>query len=378
MSTPFTPPASALDWQGLRSLLSYPGGTAHQVLLDGKTLLVEQRDRGEDGALSRWTSTETPNGLALEHAAHEPAPALTHLLAVLEALFTFHPGQQQARVSLPAPLAQQALDAGILIAAEVGNIAQRDMLWQRPELWLTQVPPPFPFRYGLTQGRRHPLRRPKPSGLIYQRFIPWLGKTFSFRALEIERDLPRFNRWMNDPEVAKVWSEEGDLDKHRHYLEELAANPHIHAMICCLDDEPFGYFEAYWAKENRISPFCDADDYDRGWHVLIGEPAWRGKAYATAWLTSISHYLFLSDPRTRRIVGEPRIDHVQQIRNLDRSGYAKLKEFDFPHKRAQLVVMLREHYFADTLWWPRAETAAHATPSAPLSAAPTHVSPQRS
>lgn len=371
MSIP-TPSPNPLEWHGLASILSYPGTLPHQVIQDGKTVVV----RGaHDSDETRWTLTESPSGLTLECTGAEPQPALSHLLAALEGAFTFHPTQATAQVCLPSTLAREALDAGILVASDNKHHAHRDMLWQHAGLWLSDVPTPFPFRYQLTQGRRHPLRRPKPTGLLYQRFIPWLGKTFSFRALEIERDLTRFNRWMNDPEVAKVWSEEGDLDKHRHYLEELAADPHIHAMICCLDGEPFGYFEAYWAKENRISPFCDADDYDRGWHVLIGEPERRGKAYATAWLTSISHYLFLSDPRTRRIVGEPRIDHVQQIRNLDRSGYAKLKEFDFPHKRAQLVVMLREHYFADTLWWPRQDTP---TPSSRSLAAPTHISPERS
>jgi acetyl CoA:N6-hydroxylysine acetyl transferase len=91
--------------------------------------------------------------------------------------------------------------------------------------------------------------------------------------------------------------------------------------------------------------------------VLVGESAFRGKQFATAWLTSISHYLFLDDPRTQRVVGEPRADHAQQIRNLDRSGFAKIKEFDFPHKRALLISMLRERYFGERLWLPRDEPA---------------------
>jgi len=32
--------------------------------------------------------------------------------------------------------------------------------------------------------------------------------------------------------------------------------------------------------------------------------------------------------------GEPKASHVQQIRNLDRAGFAKVKHFDLPHKRA--------------------------------------------
>jgi hypothetical protein len=105
---------------------------------------------------------------------------------------------------------------------------------------------------------------------------------------------------MNDPAVAHFWQEEGDLDKHRGYLQAIADDPHMLSLIGCFDEVPFGYFEVYWAKENRIAPFYDADDYDRGWHVLVGEPAFRGKRFATAWLTSISHCLFLDQGVTAR------------------------------------------------------------------------------
>jgi len=163
---------------------------------------------------------------------------------------------------------------------------------------------------------------------------------------------------MNDPSVARFWQEEGSIEKHRNYLKTIAEDSHMQSLIACLDDEPFAYFEVYWAKENRIAPYYDAHDYDRGWHVLVGESAFRGKLFATAWLTSISHYLFLDDPRTQRVVGEPRSDHVQQIRNLDRSGFAKIKEFDFPHKRALLISMLRERFFGEQLWLPQKEAPA--------------------
>ena len=36
------------------------------------------------------------------------------------------------------------------------------------------------------------------------------------------------------------------------------------------------------------------------------------------------------------IVIEPRWDNHKMIRNLAKCGYANLKEFDFPHKRAML------------------------------------------
>jgi len=328
------------------------------VLRDGGQLAVHDPQRDAAG---RWQLSRQGGETSLQWigpCAGEPTPA--QQLAVIEAAFTMDPGIR-ALVLLPpwAPLPDLALPL------PRGRLqVQREMFFQHAPMWLPQVVPPMPLRYTLSGDRRHPQRPAKREGVLYRRHIPWLGRTFSFRSLDIEADLPRFHRWMNDPDVAQVWQEDGDLDKHRRYLETLAGDPHLQTMVACLDGEPFGYFEAYWAKENRIAPFYDADDYDRGWHVLIGEPGCRGKAFATAWLTSISHYLFLSDPRTRRVVGEPRADHRQQLRNLDRSGYAKVKEFDFPHKRAMLVMLLRERYFTDTLWWPRDDEAPAPSSSA--------------
>ncbi|MDH0864413.1 GNAT family N-acetyltransferase [Mitsuaria sp. GD03876] len=356
------PAASDLDWSEVTTLRSYPGGVPHAVLRDGHALLVQAEGVP---APQRWSFTTGPAGLELAWSGAS-TPGVDGVLAALEATFTFHPAFRDCRLTgaeWPAELFRMGAllrDAGVEGAPGAVR-ATRELLWQLPRLWKPAVPPVMPLQYALSQGKRHPLRPPKPEGLVYQRFIPWLGKTFSFRMADAATDLERLNRWMNEPAVAKVWDEAGDLDKHRAYLAGLAADPHIYPMIASLDGEPFGYFEVYWTKENRVAPFYDADDHDRGWHVLIGEPSFRGKGIATAWLTSISHYLFLDDPRTDRAVGEPRADHAQQIRNLDRSGYAKVKEFDFPHKRAMLVLLLRERYFTDALWWPRVEAAVPAT-----------------
>ena len=62
--------------------------------------------------------------------------------------------------------------------------------------------------------------------------------------------------------------------------------------------------------------------------------------------------MFLADPRTRRIVGEPVHVHQHQIRNLDRSGFAKVKHIQFSHKRALLVMLHRERFFLDRLLFP--------------------------
>ncbi|BCG00958.1 hypothetical protein PPGU19_055260 [Paraburkholderia sp. PGU19] len=119
----------------------------------------------------------------------------------------------------------------------------------------------------------------------------------------------------------------------------------MHPLIGCFDDEPFAYFEVYWAKEDRIAPFYDAGDFDRGLHLLVGNSDYQSAGKLRAWFNGILHYMFLDDPRTQRIVGEPRIDHTRHIAWMHRLGAYTLKEFDFPHKRAALVIVEREPYF---------------------------------
>jgi len=277
------------------------------------------------------------------------------VLAAIEAVLARMPDLDRLLLRLDgAPGLRKALIAGggALDDGEHLMVAPQ-LFWQLSSPWLAKpANAPFPQIHVMTNGRRHPLRPPQPKGTVYARFIPWLDQVASFRALDLETDLACFSRWMNDPRVDRIWEEAGDLRRHRDYLQARLADPHMLPLIGCFDGVPFGYFEIYWAKENRLGPYYDADDYDRGWHVAVGEEAFRGKAWITAWLPSLMHFMFLDDPRTQRIVGEPAAAHAQQIRNLEKSGFAKVKHFEFPHKKALLVTLLRERFFGDRLLAP--------------------------
>lgn len=335
---------------------SHPDGRLLLGTVDGMSVSVGTPSGTE---LAQWLLGEREGQATLTWSGPSDArPGDDALLATLDTVFTAQPDRRMLRIDAPRADTAALVATGALLPQSDGSlVADRELLWQQARLWLGPRPQQQAYAQQLliTEGRRHPRRAPKARGRVYERYIPWLQATLSLRSLDIEQDLERFNRWMNDPAVAHFWQEEGDLAKHRAYLQAVERDPHMSSLIACLDGQPFGYFEVYWAKENRLAPFYDADDFDRGWHVLIGEPAYRGKPYATAWLPSISHYLFLSDSRTQRVMGEPRSDHHRQIRNLQKCGYAHVKDFDFPHKRATLVMLLRERFFGDAFWLPRAD-----------------------
>lgn len=242
----------------------------------------------------------------------------------------------------------EALFSGLLIPTEIAGQyrCERSLFWQLPQPWLSQVlTGSYPQQMVISDGKRHPLRPVKPRGEVYRRFDARLKAWISLRTVDIDLDLERFNRWQNSARVASFWQEQGSLEQHREYLSKLEADPHTLTLIGCFDDQPFAYFETYWAKEDRIAPFYDAGDYDRGIHMLVGEENHRGPHKVASWLSALTHYLFLDDPRTQRVVAEPRADNAKMIGYMQDQRFHCEKEFDFPHKRAALMVVGRERFF---------------------------------
>lgn len=319
-------PGVSLPLPDGRTLLVEGGAHALTLLLDGQPLLRAERQdevwwlQGRDMPFAVW---------AFAYQAFAIDPACQRLLLKLD--------------DCPAALVQ----AGLLSPEAEGLWqVQRSMFWQLPIPWRRgAASESYPQRFVLSDGRRHPQRPPKPDGELYRRFDKRLGNWISLRALDIAVDLERFSRWQNHPRVAEFWQEQGSLEQHREYLERLAADPHVLTLIGCFDDQPFAYFEAYWAKEDRIAPFYAVDDYDRGIHMLVGEEDHRGPHKVESWLSALVHYLLLDEPRTQRIVAEPRADNQRMIDHMQRLGFWQEKEFDFPHKRAALMVQSRERFF---------------------------------
>ncbi|SUI03189.1 Aerobactin siderophore biosynthesis protein IucB [Salmonella enterica subsp. indica] len=154
-------------------------------------------------------------------------------------------------------------------------------------------------------------------------------------------------RWMNDPRVEYFWEQSGSLEVQSAYLERLLAGKHAFPLIGCFDDQPFSYFEIYWAAEDRIGRHYLWHPFDRGLHLLVGEQQWRGAHYVQSWLRGLTHYLLLNEPRTQHTVLEPRADNQRLFRHLEPAGYRTIKEFDFPHKRSRMVMANRHHFFTE-------------------------------
>lgn len=212
--------------------------------------------------------------------------------------------------------------------------------------------PPAPTQYTFTDGVRHPIR-PKPphqGEVFYVRYIPSLGQYLSFRvpfvpmttsstaqepgsgsrpatpnkpvtssvtgieqhlSQNVSSDLDTMHRWMNDPRVEAMWQVGGEHSVQEAFLLQNLTSRHSFPVIGCWDGKPFGYFEIYWVKEDRLGPLLasGADNYDRGIHLLVGEQEYRGAHRLAVWLSSLVHYCWLADLRTQTVMLEPRVDN---------------------------------------------------------------------
>ena len=216
----------------------------------------------------------------------------------------------------------------------------------------TYYPPPPP-QYTYTNSVRHPIR-PKPPAqgeTFYTRYIPSLGQYLSFRTASLSLKSPTYrgpvsdptpaflppnsgvasaglpslgnlnicpcdtdllHTWMNEPRVSAAWGVSGPLATQETFLKSALNNKHSFPAIGCWDGKPFGYFEFYWVKEDQLGRYVTGNeigDWDRGFHALVGEQEFRGEHRVRVWLSALVHYFWLADPRTERVLVEPRVDN---------------------------------------------------------------------
>lgn len=185
----------------------------------------------------------------------------------------------------------------------------------------------------------------EPRGLQngYRTFDSKIHKTISFRPLVLSEDLHRIHDWMNLPHVIPFWDMALPLEDIREYLEKVLEDPHQTPYIGELDGISMSYWEAYWAADDVISRYYEAQPEDQGIHLLIGPPEFLGKGYALPLLRAMTDFQFWHE-QTQKIVTEPDIRNHRVIRVFERCGFEFHRPIDLPEKRAALMFCHRDRF----------------------------------
>ncbi len=290
-------------------------------------------------------STNTFTLLDLEYISDE------FTLIAIESIFNLFP-KEAFTIIFKKSLIKQNISFNELVDNDL-VILPRDFFAKTGNIWAKKVDPTLELKEISTAGVTHP-ERPSydPGELLYKKYYSEIDTTISFRVADISKDLDNFHEWHNKKFIYNFWELNKSKPELEKYLADGLKDKHSIPTILEFNNKSIGYFEFYWAKEDRLGPFYNFSDFDRGFHFLIGEESCLGRVNVDAILKATSHYTFLNDERTELLAGEPRSDNKRIIRYIDHfECWRKEKEFDFPHKRAALLLCDRDTYFQEGYPW---------------------------
>ncbi len=99
---------------------------------------------------------------------------------------------------------------------------------------------------------------------------------------DVALDGERVTQWMNNPRVNAFWEMAGPQEEQENYLRRQLDSTYCYPVIGCFDDQPFGYFELYWAAEDV------SDATIAGSRLTVGCICWSAKRTGAARSISVA------------------------------------------------------------------------------------------
>ena len=167
---------------------------------------------------------------------------------------------------------------------------------------------------------------------------PILTPPWTIRPLTAHGDDSKLvSRWMNEPHVAPFWEQAWPPARWAETLAAQLAGDCTRPFLVSHEDRPLAYLEVYRTPRDVVGRHYDADPYDLGIHLAIGELGNTGRGLGRALVTAVALGLSAADPRVRKVLADPDERHRIARRMFDAAGFASLGVRDLGHKRAALV-----------------------------------------
>lgn len=168
---------------------------------------------------------------------------------------------------------------------------------------------------------------------------PILAPPWTVRPLDPDGDDPALvSRWMNEPHVDAFWDQAWPPERWRLALADQLAGDHSRPFLIGYEGAPLAYIEVYRTPRDVVGSRYDADPYDLGLHLAIGDQERTGRGLGRAMVRAVAAGLSTADPRCRHLLADPDERHTMAHRMFVAAGFRLLGVRDLGHKRAALHV----------------------------------------
>ena len=145
------------------------------------------------------------------------------------------------------------------------------------------------------------------------------------------------SRWMAAPHVARFWRQAWPADRWAAEVRAQQAGAHSRPWLVALAGAPVAYVEVYRVARDVIAAHHPVSPHDLGVHIAIGDVARTGRGLGPQLLAAVTDGMLAADPRCRRVLADPDVDHHVARRAFARAGFVPVREVALPHKRAALM-----------------------------------------
>ncbi|MFG6148091.1 GNAT family N-acetyltransferase [Halobacillus sp. B23F22_1] len=165
----------------------------------------------------------------------------------------------------------------------------------------------------------------------------------AFRDFDMENDFSRIYKWMHQPYVIPFWQLNLPKEKLRNHMRAAIEDTHQSLYIGSIDGQPMSYWEAYWVQGDVVEKYYEAEPYDQGIHLLIGEKEYLGKGWSLPLLREMVDFQF-KWKTTQKVIAEPDHKNEKMIHVFEKCGFKKIKKIELPDKTGLLMFCDREDF----------------------------------
>ncbi|GGF32065.1 rhizobactin siderophore biosynthesis protein RhbD [Halobacillus andaensis] len=170
-----------------------------------------------------------------------------------------------------------------------------------------------------------------------------LKSEIAFRDFDMEKDFSRIYKWMHQPYVIPFWQLNLSKENLKSHMSEARIDPHQSLYIGSINGDPMSYWEAYWVQGDVVEKYYEADPFDQGIHLLIGEADYLGRGLALPLLRAMVDFQF-KWKQTKKVIAEPDHRNEKMIHVFEKCGFKKIKKIELPDKTALLMFCEREEF----------------------------------